>query len=236
MSPKEASHQQALRLRQAGNSYGEIWSVLGIPKSTQSCWFKNLKLNPDAQDILRRKQGNGLKALALCNQHRTHRIQNENEKSRNTFETHVQNINDRDLMLIGASLYWAEGQKTFNAKQGEYPFIRFSNSDPQMVILFLKFLKKILAIPKNKIRGEIYIQPNLSPHDSFTYWHSITGISKDNLKVYKALSQASKGKRPKNLLPYGTIHIRVKGRLQYFKIKGLIDGIIKASPHLTAIH
>lgn len=229
MKLQEKNYQQALRLRQAGNSYGEIRNLLGIPKSTQSSWFKNLKLAPDIRNILKEKQGNGLKALTLCNQQRTRLIRSENEKYRDTFETRVGHIKDRDLMLIGASLYWAEGQKTFNAKHGQYPFIRFSNSDQQMVVLFLKFLEKILSIPKSQVRGEIYIQPGLSPHNSLTYWYRTIRISKDNLKVYKALSRASKSKRPKNLLPYGTIHIRVNGREEYFKIKGIIDGIAKAS-------
>ena len=229
MALRNLDYQHAVRLRRAGNSYGEIRSAMGIPKSTQSSWFKNLKLPPYGRRVLREKQGNGLKALAVCNQQRTHQIKCENEKIRSTFEAYVKNINERDLMLIGASLYWAEGQKTFNATCGQYPFIRFSNSDPQMVVLFLKFLEKILKISREQMKGEIYIQPNLSSDHSLTYWHDIIGISKDNLKVYKALSRASGGKRPKNLLPYGTIHIRVRGRIEYFKIKGMIDGVMKAS-------
>lgn len=219
---------QALKLRLEGQTYGEIRVVLGIPKSTQSGWFKNLKLSPETRRILKEKQTRGLVALDKFNTQRTSTIQRENESIRITFETRVKTLETKNLMLIGAALYWAEGYKNFNQKGSGYPYISFANSDPKMILIFLTFLEKILNINKNKIKGRILIHPHLSMEVALKFWQNLTKIPKKNLRAYRALSRASNGKRPRNLLPFGTFQIRVNSRREFFKIRGLIDGIIKA--------
>ncbi|TSC69390.1 MAG: Uncharacterized protein G01um101466_51 [Parcubacteria group bacterium Gr01-1014_66] len=117
MHPHNSNYQDALQLSLNGSSYGEIKNFLGIPKSTQSYWFKDLELPAEAKKLLKKKQGNGLKALALFNNHRTKAIQKENEETRMAYEMRIVTLCDRELMLIGASLYWAEGQKLFHRKR-----------------------------------------------------------------------------------------------------------------------
>lgn len=223
---RRKDYSTALELRQQGKTYGEIRSVLSIPKSTQSFWFKNLDLPSRAKSILAAKQGNGLKALGIFNRERTIAIQAENENTRKSFEMRVSSVSRRELMLIGAVLYWAEGYKNFNSKRKDYPYVGFANSDPQMVKVFIRFLEDVLRI--SRIRGEIHIQPNLSAEDSIKYWHAVTKIPRENLRAYKAVSRASGGKRPKHLLPYGTLQLKVQNRKEFFKIRGLIDGILKS--------
>ncbi|MDO8656986.1 MAG: hypothetical protein Q7K45_07155, partial [Nanoarchaeota archaeon] len=155
------------------------------------------------------------------------KIKKENEGLRSSYSKMVGKINDRELMLLGATLYWGEGQKYFSSHYGKYPFISFANSDPQMVVIFLKFLKRILEIPYQNMYAVAMIYPNLSPEKSIKYWQELTGIPLEKFRSYTALSRASQGKRPKNLLPYGTFQLRVHSRQEFFKIRGLIDGIIK---------
>lgn len=71
----------------------------------------------------------------------------------------------------------------------------------------------------------LQVQPNLSAAKSLSYWHKVTGIPRERLRIYKVISRSSNRKRPKNILPYGTVHIRVNGRKEFFKVKGIIDGI-----------
>ena len=128
-------------------------------------------------------------------------------------------------MFIGAALYWGEGQKVFTDKRGSYPHLCFSNSDPQILLVFLQFLERLLHVSRRQVRAEIHIQPNLSALQSLSYWHKVTGIPRERLRIYKVISRSSNHKRPKNILPYGTMHIRVNGRKEIFKVKGIIDGI-----------
>jgi len=222
-------YQKALELRLEGKTYGEIRKLFKIPKSTLSGWFSKLELGDKAKKLLSKKQGNGLLALGEFNKARTIAIKNENEEIRETFEKQVYNLNTKELALIGAALYWGEGYKnfTFN-KKTRYPYLSFGNSDPQMILVFIYFMERILKIPRNQIRTQIMIYPGIKPEEAISYWQAITKIPKENFRCQVAISRASQGKRPKHLLPYGTLQLRVSKRREFFKIRGLIDGIIKS--------
>src|SRR3989344_959689 len=105
MNPRK-DYQAALALRIKGKTYGEIRKAFGIPKSTQSSWFKKLELPKSAIKILQKKQRTGLIALGEFNKSRTLANQLENESIRLKYEKIVSRLSDRELMLVGASLYW----------------------------------------------------------------------------------------------------------------------------------
>lgn len=220
-------YQEILNLRLQGKTYGEIKSIFNVPKSTLSSWFSKLVISKKAKDILKLKRKNGYLKLVEFNKVRTRRICEENESIRKNYETYVDNLNDRELMILGAALYWGEGYKNFKPTRGGYPYICFGNSDPKMVLVFIKFMEKVLGILKDKMRVQIMIYPGIGIKKVIDYWQGITKISRKYFRCQVALSRASQGKRPKHLLPYGTFQVRVTRRQEFFKIRGLIDGIIK---------
>ncbi|TSC74755.1 MAG: hypothetical protein G01um101433_1006 [Parcubacteria group bacterium Gr01-1014_33] len=91
----------------------------------------------------------------------------------------------------------------------------------------MAFLKDILQIEKEKMRIEAHIYPHQSLLNIKTYWQKVTGVQKEKVKVYVAVSRASRGKRPKNLLPHGTAYLKISGRQEFFKVLGFIDGLVK---------
>ena len=222
-------YQAALALRLEGKTYGEIRGIFKIPKSTLSGWFSDLKMGSKAKKILESKKKNGYYKLIEFNKIRTINIRKENEDIRKDYESKVNKLNNRELMILGAALYWGEGYKNFNLKNGTYPYICFSNSEPEMIITFIQFLERILGITKNRIKAPVMIYPGIIPEEAMDYWQSLTKIPKENFRYQVALSRASQRKRPKNLLPYGTLQLRVSQRQEFFKIRGLMDGIIKAA-------
>lgn len=189
-----------------------------------------LKVSPEAKSILKTKKKNGYYKLIEWSKTRTEGIRKENEEIRKNYESQIKKISDRELAILGSALYWGEGYKNFNSAKRPipYPYVCFGNSDPQMMLVFMKFLERILKIPKERMKMQVMIYPNLNPHESIEYWQGITKIPLKNFRYQVALSRASRGKRPKHLLPYGTLQLRVVKRQEFFKIKGLIDGIIKS--------
>lgn len=220
-------YQAALALRLGGKTYGEIRGLFGIPKSTLSNWFSTLELNNGARRILESKRKNGYLKLLEFNKIRTLSIKKENEDIRKNYESRIGTLNSRELMILGAGLYWGEGYKNFNPKKFSYPYMCFGNSDPAMIKVFIVFLDKFLKITKDRIKCQIMIYPGINPQKAIQYWQNITQIPSKNFRTQMAVSRASQGKRPSNLLPYGTLQLRVSKRQEFFKIKGLIDGIIK---------
>ena len=228
MNPRK-DYQTALALRLEGKTYGEIRTIFGIPKSTLSVWFSKLKVSKKAQRILESKRKNGYFKLVEFNKIRTINIKEENERIRKDYESKINNLSNKELMILGAALYWGEGYKNFNIKRGAYPYVCFGNSDPLMIKVFIIFLERILKIDKSKIKCQIMIYPSINPSEALKYWQNITKIPIENFRTQMTVSRASQGKRPWNLLPYGTLQLRVNKRQNFFKIKGLIDGIIKTT-------
>jgi len=220
---------EALKLRLRGKTYGEIRSFFNIPKSTLSVWFSRLPLGKEAQRILRSKRRRGYLKLVEFNKARTVRIREENKSIKSEFKSKIGKLSNRELMILGAALYWGEGYKNFTLnKKRAYPYICFGNSDPNMIMAFVSFVEKILSISRDKIRAQIIIYPNLKAETAVNYWQAITRIPRENFRCQIALSRASKLKRPKHLLPYGTLQLRINRRQEFFKIMGLIEGIVKA--------
>ncbi len=129
-------------------------------------------------------------------------------------------LSKKDLLLIGAALYWAEGFKKTRW------ILAFTNSDPSMVKIIMKFFREVCKVSEEKMRGNVQIHPNVTPEQAISYWSEITKIPQCQfLKCYTRLSPSSKQKRPHNTLPYGTLRISVYDSIITNKVKGWIQGI-----------
>lgn len=223
-------YEKALLLRLKGYSYNEINQLLGAPKATLSGWFSGLPLSEKAQQRIRRRSKEGsLKGLLKRNRIQTHAARERATMMRKETRSQIGRLNQKDLLLIGAALYWAEGYKrpvVRNGKQRTYHAISFSNADPVMVRVFLAFLQNVIHIPKARIRAGIRIFRHINENEALQYWQMVTGLPIGNFhKTYYGVSKSSLGKRPYNRLPHGTVQIRIGDTKNFYRIMGLIDGI-----------
>ena len=223
---RQLDYQEAIRLRMLGKSYNEIAKGLDVGKSLLSYWLKNLKLPDKAKKILEAKSNYAKEKFIAYNYKRHEIVEQDNKEIKELNSKKIKKINNYNLLLLGAALYWGEGQKRHAGKY-PHPRISFSNSDPDMIRLFLRFIREILKVPEEKIRPSIQFYPDTNKEEALAFWSKITHIAKDKFLTTIAISRASKGKRPKNLLPYGTLQIRVHKRQKFFEIMGFIDGLIK---------
>jgi len=219
--------QKAFELRLAGKSYNEIARTLDVSKGSLSLWFKDLKLSRIAQKRLEGKMRFAREhGLFENNRRRTQAIKIENKKIRQITANEVKPLSKYELLLIGAALYWAEGYYNRQDKVPS-PYISFGNSNPDMVVLFLRFLREVMQISEKKLRPIVQIHKNIKPESAINFWAKITSIPQKSFRVTHQASRASKGKRPYNSLPYGTFKLNVIGRQNFFKIKGWIDGLVR---------
>lgn len=121
------------------------------------------------------------------------------------------------LFIAGLMLYWGEGDsKTKNP-------IRLSNTDPRMISLYIKFLVKCLNIPKEKLRSNIILYPDLSKRKCINFWIEKTGMPKQ--QFYK--TQFIKGKHPTKRLTNGICMVVYSNREIKEKILVWIDLLSK---------
>lgn len=209
-----------------GKSYNEIAKDLDVGKSLLSYWLRDLKLPPEAKKILEAKSNYPKEKFAEYNRQKHEFVVKENKEIRENSFKRVRTLKDYELLLLGAALYWGEGYKRHGGKRS-YPHISFSNSDPDMIKVFLCFIRKILKVSEEKIKPLIHIYPDTDRDGAMRFWSDVTSIPQDKFITTAQVSVASRGKRPKNLLPYGTLLLRVFNRKKFFEIMGFIDGIIK---------
>ncbi len=118
-----------------------------------------------------------------------------------------------NLKVAGLMLYWGEGAKR-NANR-----VDFANSDPDMILVFLKFLRNIYQVNESKFRIYLYTYNSLPTHELIAYWSKLTKIPESQFsKPYIR----SKSELKHDKMQHGLIHIRYSDiRL----LKLIMDGI-----------
>ena len=215
--------EKAIELRLAGKSYGDIKRELGVKsKGTLSVWLRGLQLTPEAKILLQSNSELATRRNLLAfNSERSSRIQSENAEARGAGLKAIGVLSRRDLLIVGAALYWGEGTKS--EAGSSYRSLAFSNSDPLMVQVYLRFVREILKVPEAKIYIALHIYESIDEKAAREFWSKCTGLPEDRFTVGYQVSRASKGIR--KTLPYGTISIRVHNRLMFHRVKGMISGL-----------
>src|SRR3989344_1701344 len=221
---------QALKLRLAGKSYAEIRQLLGVPKGTLSGWFSNLELSPVARARIQNRVYKGsLQGLLKRNKNQTHLAIQRMRHARNTASQEIAHLTKNELKLLGIALYWAEGYKrriTRNGREVTHHSVALTNSDPILIIAFLKFLREICEVAESKITAEIRIYEHINERNALRFWQKTTQLPVNNFRrFYYGVSKSSQGKRPFKRLPYGTLMIRVNSTKLYHTIMGWIEGV-----------
>lgn len=124
-------------------------------------------------------------------------------------------------------LYWAEGAKE---KEGGRPTgIKFSNSDPRMIKLFLKWLQEICEIPENSIKYELYIHVNSRARIDLVkkFWAKQLNIGQDSLQsVYYKKHKILTNRKKVSADYFGLLMVKVcKSTNLNRKVAGWIQGI-----------
>lgn len=168
--------QQAQNLRKYGLSYELIASRLGIAKSTSYVWLKDIKLGSKALKRLEESQIAG--RLKGHNAIRTKSQQIDNEiKSSVIKKLDKIRLTSSVTKLLCAFLYWGEGEKSKNK-------IAFTNSDPEMVGLFLKLFRKSFEVKEEKFSAFLHLHKYHNRPKQISFWSRITGIHKNKIHVY----------------------------------------------------
>lgn len=217
---------KAIKLRETGKSYGQISKILNAPKSTLSYWLKDIKLSEEAkQKINKRVCDTSIKALIKRNKKQTILAEERYQKIRDKAKLEVKKLIKEQLFITGVALYWAEGYKK-GAYGSKWKTVDFANSDPEMIVLMIRFFCEICKVEKEKIKIQLMAHKNVNIEKAIKFWSRMTGVSKNNFfKTNISINKNSKGKRNTNSLPNGTIHIRICDVKLFFKLIGWIEGL-----------
>jgi hypothetical protein len=99
--------------------------------------------------------------------------------------------------------------------------VDFANSDKDMIILFLKFLRNICGVDEKRLRVYSYFYANQNVNKNTNYWSKITKISKKQFTKPYIRKDYDENKTDK--MPNGLIHIRYSDKKLLNLIKNWIN-------------
>lgn len=137
---------EARRLRQQGFSVRDITKLLGVSKGSVSLWVKDIELSEEQRRHLKSRQ----RQVGSNNQgSKTNEVTYRERRRQYQEVGRARAREGSKLHLIGCMLYWAEGAKKRNT-------LYFANSDANMLLIYLRFLKEELNVITEAIKIQIH--------------------------------------------------------------------------------
>lgn len=109
------------------------------------------------------------------------------------------NNHQQRLKLAGVMIYWGEGTKSGNS-------VVLSNSDPNLVKIFLKFLREICEVSNKRLRVVLHYYQYQKEDKLIKYWAKATKIPVG--QFCKSFLHDKTGGSYKRVSKFGTISLR----------------------------
>lgn len=179
-------------LRSQGYSIIEIGNKLKRPKTTIFRYVQGVEILPKFLKNWAGKRGGSKKRKAL-----------KEASSLKEAGRLIEDLSHKEKFILLSALYWGEGsKKSFG----------LSNTDPNLIRVFLKCLKDIFGIDGSRLRISIRIYDDLDRRKCLDFWSRVTGVKRDKFISVNVLKGKKKGK-----LEYGMCRIRVTKGGDYLK-------------------
>jgi transposase-like protein len=171
---EERTRARQLR-RDEGLPIKEIARRVGVSASSVSVWVRDIQLTWEQHAELRAKNP------AYNRQLSGRRVAVANRRAeRIAYQDHGREVvrSGDSLHLAGCMLYWAEGSKGRNQ-------LRFTNSDPEMIRFFVRFLRECLAVRPDEIRisCNLFADHAARQQEIERFWLETAGLRASSLCV-----------------------------------------------------
>ena len=132
-------------------------------------------------------------------------------------------MTSRELRLAGALLYVCEGTKLRKDQRYKNTYIyaiEFTNSDPKIVSLFVRFMINELIIEPDRIKGQLFIYPDINRKEVMRIWSRSTGIP--IAQFQKVIMLKTKNLKFKHN-PLETFKVRFTSKEKFLKLQSIIE-------------
>jgi hypothetical protein len=208
MSTKVYLYDKVINERRTGVSLLNLSKKYNLSKSTVSLWCKDIKISEAAKrrinnDWIESNKISRNKAITINKNRRKESIRKEYEKAKEI----IGDINNRDLLILGMGLYWAEGSK----KEDGGGFI-FINSDPLMIRIMCKWLFEIIGVKKTDltINLAINISHQNREKDILNFWSNLLDFEIEDFGSTTFIKTSYKRKYSNHDNYFGMLRIKVK--------------------------
>jgi len=199
---------KAMKLRRLGKSYLEIKSQLGIPKSTLSEWFADQKWsNKIASELSIKSKESSTIRIRKLNSIRGENLKKIYLEAEREAKEEFEVLKYHPLFVSALMIYWGEGDKVSKNR------CTIANTEPQMIKIYLDFLKYLCGAELPRIKGWILIYPDLNESTCREFWMRNIGLKQVNFNKTIMIQ----GKHKTNKLQYGVFNLGYSST--YLKVK-----------------
>ncbi|MFE7749863.1 hypothetical protein [Streptomyces sp. NPDC057428] len=225
---KDDLRARARELRLQGLTYDRIQVELGCSKSSISLWVRDLPRPERSRSAVEQAKLAG----RMRWDHELAVRDHERQRTKTTAKAEIGDLTDRELLLIGVGLYWAEGTKDKPYDRREN--LTFVNSDPGMIGTYLAWLAAV-GVTRDRISFRVMIHQTADVVAAERYWAELVGIEASALQKTTLKKHNPRTARKNTGESYhGCLVIRVSQGVElYRRVEGWWHGIVEqAQLHL----
>jgi Homeodomain-like domain-containing protein len=175
---KDTERAKARELRAQGLTYPQIAAELGVSKSSVSLWARDVpRPEPIGYTEWRKRSAEASRNAWVV---RRAVLEARREAQRAAAAAEVGPLSKRELLIAGAIAYWCEGAKSKPPRIGAR--VIFTNSDPHLVLLFLRFLDGA-GVPRDQLIFRVQIHENAAVAAAQEFWLRLTGADPSQFRV-----------------------------------------------------
>lgn len=122
-------------------------------------------------------------------------------------------------------LYACEGTKARRDLRTTNSYIcsiELTNSDPRIIRIFSQFLKKIIKPDWTRVKGQVFLYPDLNEGELIKFWSKASSIPANQFQKSIVL-RAKNGKFKAN--PLGTFKLRYSCKDDFLRLQSMIDKV-----------
>jgi transposase len=221
---KDDLRAAAEKLRGDGWSVVDIALELGVAKSTAYQWVKHLPLDVDSEAQRARRRAHSKRMTdARWAAHRREREESRAEVHARA-AARVGRLDDRDLLLVGAAIFWCEGTKSKPWRRNDR--ITLINSDVRLLSLFLRFLKSC-EVDRSVPSYRLSIHESADVGAAVAWWIAALDLPAERFQPATLKRHLPKTTRYNTGADYhGCLIIDVpRSRELYWRIEGVMAGL-----------
>ncbi len=164
---KDDVRERAVAMRREGRSYREIQAVVGVAKSTLSLWLRDIPLTEEQQRALDLRGPAATTARAAGNRALGVR---RRARIRGDAQAQISRLAESELFVAGVVAYWAEGTKNKPWRSGTA--VKFMNSDPTLIRLFLAWLR-LVGVSRDRLIFRLHIHESADAAEAVAFWSEV---------------------------------------------------------------
>jgi hypothetical protein len=126
--------------------------------------------------------------------------------------------------IIGATLWWAEGTKARRDPRWKNTWtyhVDFTNTDPQMIKIFLEFLRYDVGIDESRLKLQLQIHDGDDQSALEKYWSTVAAVPLS--RFYKTIVRPKGNKAGRNR---GTCKIRYCDKKTYLHLSAYLKDVL----------